>query len=171
MSRHGGGMPALDDYRAAVPAHLDSWDLADPARLLSDLRERMPLTTGQSVLCQVQRPATDQLLVAHTVVWRGRAPADEMDAQDDVEAAMRRIGHRDWQWDDDVRLSSSVVVVMMRDGRAVTRSSDFDVWRALRYANNPFQALLGDLIVLTPHGWIVVWDDVAGLEPTATPRR
>lgn len=168
-ARDGGDMTALDDYRAAVPPHLDRWALVDPARLLRDLRQRMPLTAGQSVLCQVERPATDQLLVAHTVVWRGRGPADEMEARDDVEEAMRGIGHRDWVWDDDVRLSSSVVVVVIRDGRAVTRSSDFHLAYALRYANNPFQALLGDLIVVTPHGWIAVCDDVAGLEPTSTP--
>ena len=159
--------PAIDSYRAAVPAHLDSWDLVDPARLLRDLSNATPPYTGRSLLCQVLRPATDQILVAHTDAWPAGRPADEMQAQDELEEAMRRIGHRDYERDDDVRLTSAVVIVVIREGRAVPKKGDFAVSSVLRYANNPFQALCGDLIIVTPHGWITVFDELAGLEPVA----
>ena len=158
---------AIEAYRAAVPAHLDPWDLVDPARLLRDLAAATPLLTGRLLLCQVARPATDQALVAQTDVWPDGQPADEMQARDEVEAAMRRIGHRDWEWDDDVRLTSAVVNVVIRGGRAVPRASDYTVRLSLQYANNPFQALRGDLIIVTPYGWITALDELAGLEPVA----
>lgn len=158
----------LDAYRASVPPHLDSWDLADPARLLHDLAAAGPLLTGRSLLCQVARPATDQRLVAHTDVWRsGFPPDDEWGAREEVEAAMRRIGHTEWEWDDDVRLTSAVVTVVLREGRAVPRAGDFAVTSALRYANNVFQALRGELVIVTPHGWLSVPDELAGREPVA----
>lgn len=158
----------LDAYRASVPPHLDSGDLTDPARLLHDLAAATPPLAGRSLLCQVARPATDQLLVAHTDVWSsGGPPGDECDAQEEVRAAMRRIGHRDFDWDDDVRLTSAVVIVVLREGRAVPRAGDFAVTSALRYANNAFQALTGDLLVVTTHGWVTVPDRVAGLAPVA----
>jgi len=158
----------LDAYRASVPPHLDSWHLTDPARLLHDLAAAGPLLTGRSLLCQVARPATDQRLVAHTDVWRsGFSPYDELGAREEVEAAMRRIGHREWEWDDDVRLTSAVVTVVLREGRAVPRAGDFAVTSALRYANNLFQALRGELVIVTPHGWVCLPDQLAGLEPVA----
>lgn len=80
---------------------------------------------------------------------------------------MRRIGHRDFDWDDDVRLTSAVVIVVLSDGRAVPRAGDFAVTSALRYANNAFQAPTGDLLVVTPHGWVSVPDRLAGLAPVA----
>jgi hypothetical protein len=157
----------VDAYRAAVPAHLDSWELADPARLLRDLTASTPLLTGRSLLCLVARPATDQLLVAHTVVWPDGQPPDEMAARDEVEDAMRRLGLRDHEWDDDERLTSVVVAVVIREGNAVPRSGDYAVPAVLRYANNAFQALCGELVIVTPHGWISEPDGVAGREPVA----
>ena len=156
-----------DAYRAAVPEHLDGWDLIDPARLLHDLAAATPLLAGRSLLCQVARPAIEQTLIAHTDVWPTGQPADEMEARDEVEDAMRRIGHREFDWDDDVRLTSVVVPVVIRTGRAVTRADDYAVTSVLRYANNPFQALRGELIVVTPHGWITSPDQLAGRDPVA----
>jgi len=158
---------ATDDYRSAVPPHLDSWDLADPARLLRDLAAATPLTTGRSLLVQVARPATDQVLVAHTDAWPSGQPEDECAAREALEDAMRRLGHRDGTWDDDVRMTSVVITVVIREGRAITRSSDFAVDSVLRYANNTFQALRGELLIVTPHGWISCPDELAGLEPVA----
>jgi len=158
----------VDAYRATVPAHLHSWDLADPARLLHSLTAATPLLTGRSLLCQVALPATEQLLVAHTVVWPDGQPADEMRARDQIEDAMRRIGHRDWEWDDDVRLTSVVVTVVIREGPVVPRSSDYAVDSMLRYANNTFQALRGELVIVTPHGWVSVPDQLAGRQPVVT---
>jgi hypothetical protein len=131
-----GMTSAVDTYRAAVPAHLEMWNLADPGRLLHDLAAESPLLVGRSLLCQVARPATDQQLVAFTDAWPDGRPIDEMAAQDRLEDAMRRIGHR-------------------------------DVVSVLRYANNRFQALRGELVIVTPHGWIAEPHGLAGLEPVA----
>ena len=157
----------VDTYRAAVPAPLDPWDLVDPARFLHELAAATPLLAGRSLLCQVSRPATDQRLVAYTDAWPDGRPTDDREAQDQLEDAMRRIGHRDGDFDDDVRLTSVVVTVVIRDGRAVPRGSDYDVVSVLRYANNPFQALWGDLIIVTPHGWLTEPDELAGRVPVA----
>jgi hypothetical protein len=162
-----GMTSAVDTYRAAVPAHLEMWNLADPGRLLHDLAAESPLLVGRSLLCQVARPATDQQLVAFTDAWPDGRPIDEMAAQDRLEDAMRRIGHREGEWDDDVRLTSVVVTVVVRDGRAVPRAADYDVVSVLRYANNRFQALRGELLIVTSHGWIVEPHGLAGLEPVA----
>ena len=159
--------PTVAAYRAAVPEHLDPWTLTDPARLLRDLAGRTRLRAGHSLICQVARPATDQVLVAHTRVWPDGQPVDEMAARDQLEEAMHRLGHREWAWDDDERLTSVVTTVVVRDGRAVTRSGDFAVCSVLRYANNRFQALIGELIIVTPHGWITSPDGRAGREPVA----
>jgi hypothetical protein len=75
------------------------------------------------------------------------------------------IGHRDWDWDDDVRLTSVVVTVVIRDGLAVTRASEYAVPSVLRYANDLFQALRGELVIVTPHGWISS-PDQARLRPS-----
>jgi len=166
-ARVGGMTSTSDAYRAAVPAHLDCWNLADPTQLLHDLAATTPLRAGRSLLCQVARPATDQKLVAHTDAWPAGRPADAMRARDEIENAMRRIGHRDWEWEDDVRLTSVVVTVVIRDGRAVPRADDYAVDSVLRYANNTFQALLGELVIVTPHGWITSPDQLAGSRPVA----
>jgi hypothetical protein len=158
---------AIDEYRSAVPPHLDNWDLADPARLLRDLAAATSLSAGRSLLCQVARPGTDQVLVAHTDAWPSGRPSDEDEAREAIEDAMRRIGHRDWTWDDDERMTSVVVTVVIRNGRAVPRKSDFAVGSVLRYANNTFQVLCGELLIVTPHGWISWPDELAGLEPVA----
>jgi hypothetical protein len=160
--------PAVAAYRATVPDHLHPSDLTDPARLLHDLAARTALRAGRALICQVARPATDQLLVAHTRVWPDGQPVDELAARDQVEAAMQRLGHREWEWDDDERLTSVVVTVVVRDGRAVPRSGDYAVRSVLRYANNPFQALIGEVLVVTPHGWISSPDRLAGREPAAS---
>lgn len=159
--------PLSDAYRAAVPPHPEMWDLADPARLLRDLRAATPLVIGRSMLCQVSRPATDQILVAHTDVWPAARPEDESQARGDIAEAMRRLGHRDWEWDDDVRLSSIVVTVVIRSGPALPRTEDYDIGAVLRYANSTFQALRGELVIVTPHGWITSPDQLAGREPVA----
>ena len=101
--------PAVDNYRAAVPGHV-----------VSGLR-----------------PATDQILVAHTDAWPVARPADDMQAQDELEEAMRRIGHRDYERDDDVRLTSAVVIVVIREGHAVPKRGDFAVSSARATPTTP----------------------------------
>ncbi len=158
----------VSTYRANVPPDLYDWDLVDPARLLRELAACSPLDAGRTFLVQVVEPATRQVVTAHTVLWDGPSPDDPDQAQADVAGAMRRLGHRAWRWDDDLRLRSAVVTVVARNGRAVHHDSDHDTYRALRYANNEFQALIGDLVVVTPHGWIIEPDGVAGREPAVT---
>lgn len=162
---HSGAMTST--YADDVPSDLYAWQLIDPARLLRDAAGRTPLIAGRNLLVQTVEPATRQIVTAHAVVWKGTAPGDPFEAQADVRKAMCLLGHRAWDWDDELRRRSAVVMVVVRLGRAWLRDTDYDLYRALRYANNEFQALIGDLVVVTAHGWIIEPDGVCGRTPVA----
>lgn len=155
----------MTTYREDVPDGLASWDLADPAQLLATVRDRGLLERGNVVLARVLEPATSQQLVSMAVAWNGDPPVGHAARIDRAAQTMRMLGVRRHDWDKDERLRTAIVVIVVRDGRAVFRSSDLALSEGLRYANNEFQALMGDIIVVTPHGWVVLGEDIAGTEP------
>ena len=155
----------MTTYRESVPQGLDPWDLVDPALLLRTLHDQGLIERGNVVLARVLDPATRQQLVSTTIAWNGDAPVGHEARVDTAAEAMHRLGLRSYDRNDEERLRTSIQVVVVREGRAVFRADDFALYEGLRYANNEFQALFGDIIVVTPHGWIVLGTDIAGTEP------
>lgn len=154
-------------YRDSIPDGLEPWDLADPALMLRDLSAREPLLIGRTLLVRIHEPATRQRILTHTVLWTGHPPEDHRGRVKGVECGLRRLHLRDFELDYPERLESIVAFVVVRSGRAGMRRDDYAPRMGFRYANNAFQALGGDTIVVTEHGWILDSGGLCGISPRA----
>jgi len=137
------------------------WQLHDPARLLTEISERFPLVEDTALLALVQRPSTEQKLID---VERLRSPA----LLDDWNEASEEICERMHRFDIPERPrrpEHAGVTIVVRGGLCVLGPNEGDWYRAWRYSNHLRNAFDGGLILVTPHGWVDVLSDTAGLSP------
>ena len=140
---------------------LRPWQLHDPARLLTEIAGTFPLVEGSALLALVHRPSTDQNLVD---VERLRTPADIEDwqqASEEICELMQRFAIPERPR----RPEHAGVTVVVRDGLCVLGPNEGQWYRAWRYSNHLRDAFDGGLILVTPHGWVDVLSDAAGLSP------
>ncbi|MFP5335478.1 MAG: hypothetical protein ACLGIV_09200 [Actinomycetes bacterium] len=140
---------------------LRPWQLHDPARLLTEISERLPLVEDTALLALVRHPATEQTLVG---LERLRTPAvidDWQEASDEIYERMQRFEIPDRPR----RREHAGVTVVVRDGLCVLGPNEGQWHRAWRYSNHLRNAFDGGLILVTPHGWVDVLSDSAGASP------
>jgi len=140
---------------------LRPWQLHDPARLLTEISERLPLVEETALLALVRHPSTEQKLVG---VERLRTPAvidDWQGASDEIYERMQRFEIPDRPR----RPEHAGVTVVVRDGLCVLGPNEGQWHRAWRYSNHLRNAFDGGLILVTAHGWVDVLSDSAGASP------
>lgn len=140
---------------------LRPWQLRDPARLLTEVAQRVPLVEDTALLALVHHPSTEQDLVG---LERLRTPA----VIDDWQQASEEICERMQQLDIPERPrrpEHAGVTVVVRDGLCVLGPNEGQWYRAWRYSNHLRNAFDGGLILVTPHGWVDVLSDTAGTSP------
>jgi hypothetical protein len=140
---------------------LRPWQLHDPARLLTEISEHLPLVEDTALLALVRHPSTEQELVG---VERLRTPAlidDWQEASDEIYEQMQRFQIPDRPR----RPEHAGVTVIVREGLCVLGPNEGQWYRAWRYSNHLRNAFDGGLILVTAHGWVDVLTDSAGLSP------
>ena len=159
---------------AATEPEIYPWNPRDPARFLERLARLMPLTPS-TIVALVHRPSTRQeLLAAVRIDWSEvvptRSPDQELDrmARSDLlhDVANQLWGDRADRRD---RPAHAFVTVVIRPGRVVFGSSEFDVLDAWRFANYAPPVFGGELLLVTEHGWRAFADDSGGATPAMEP--
>lgn len=158
---------AADTVSSTGSDGLNRWDLLDPEAFLAEIADCVALTPGRVLLALVDEPATRQRVRGVTVLWKGRGPRDETDVDDALVEAMHRLGVGDGDWSEDRRRSSAIVVVVIRRGRTFSRAADWRPSFRYFYTRQYARPMLGDVILVTEHGWSVLGEDVHGLVPRA----
>lgn len=138
------------------------WRLDDPERLLREVAEALPLEAGANyvavvdldgALLGVRRLGTDHV-TGPDVSEVGRSTVQP--------AILDVVGT-----DSGVRPPSRVAhLLRCRIGRVTHAIDDLDWHRALSYGTQLLDTFIGDLIVLTPCGWMASDDQRGGLAPT-----
>jgi hypothetical protein len=138
---------------------LDVWDLNDPARLIEEIAERVPLLTNTAHLAVVEDPSTRQLL---THVETLPAPArigHYLQVKDLLRKTMReRLPIPQWAG---AETRHAVVTVIVRDGLTVFGCNEEQWLLAWRYSNHHMGAFTGTTFLVTEHGWYD-WDSTWG---------
>ena len=135
---------------------LDDWDLADPARLVAEIADSVPLISDTAHLAAVERPSTEQLLLHvqtlptparihhHDDVRRllAQTVRERMPVPPLAGSRANRTGIR-----------HALVTVLVREGFTVMTRNEARWLKAWRYSNHMACAYDNHLIVVTEHGW------------------
>ena len=177
MDNVGGGSPVDDGMRATgtrdslasmtartVDDILARYELRDPQALLDEIAASVPLTEGRVLLALVHQPAAAQRLLALEELTP--LPSDIDD---------HHRGRSDLLYDRVSKLaipprsetSASILVTVIVRGGTNGWGHEEKLWAmGWRYSNHNSEALNGDLIVVTGHGWCSLWSQLGGHGPS-----
>jgi len=141
-----------------------TWQLRDPAVLLTEIHDAHGFRIGASLLALVDDAPRTQLLRCCTPF---ELPADT--PWSDVERltgqeALQRLGLEKWGKPRDPKTWPTVVPVITRTGRCVARRGDLAITQYFRYVNG-FDAFIGNPLLVTPFGWCDLLEKFGGTEP------
>jgi hypothetical protein len=142
--------------------YIKPWDLRDPAEIIHLLDEEHRLHAGHVVVGLIERPSTDQLLVASRVIWERPEPPPFKEICDLLRSATRSlyVGR-----DHGYPVEHAYITLVARRGRVVLTD---DVlawglgWLYFSYAQPVFK---GTLLTVTEHGWRDFDTESAGAVP------
>ena len=141
---------------------LARYDMKDPARLIHEISERVPLTRDTAYVVLVRDPSTTQSIVTIRRL-------DEPALRDDDEWLEMRDELREVAQSMDVPdahpTRHSLVTVLVRPGRTILGPNERVWFKGWRYSNHFQRAFDGGLIVVTEHGWLDSHTNWAGHEP------
>lgn len=129
-----------------------SWDLADPARLVEEIAEAVPLLVDTAHVALVEDPARSQVLLKVETL---PTPA-RINHHDDVrhllvQAVRDRLSVPPLVARGSIR--HVLVTVVVRDGLTVMTRNEAQWLKAWRYSNHMTSAYDSHLILVTEHGW------------------
>ncbi len=128
---------------------LEPYEFLDPAALIGELAERIPLSEDTAYLVLVERPSTFQRIIR---IDRLRTPAEILQ-DDDAEDEMRDVidtGPRPAERPP----RHAAVLVLVRPGWCVFGPNEAQWFNADRYLNHLRSVYTGDCILVTEHGWV-----------------
>ncbi len=143
---------------------LESWELRDPARLITEIAERVPLEDDTAYVALVLHPSTKQRLLD---VRRLDLPAllDDDDQISEELCTVARSFGIGWQ---PGRTQHLLMTVVVRPGRCVHGPNEAVWCMGWRYSNHLTSISTGDLLLVTEHGWSDLMTGEAGHEPRMT---
>jgi hypothetical protein len=143
--------------------HIQPWELRDPAEVIRVLDEEHRLRAGQVIVGLVERPSTDQLLVASEVIWTDPEPPPLKQVRGLLRTAARDLyADRD---PDAYPIDHSYVTVVARHGRVVL-VDDVLAWAyGWLYCSHQQPVYKGALLTVTEHGWRSFDNESAGAVP------
>lgn len=139
-------------------------DLRRPDLLLREIAEQHPFDRPRTLLARVDGAYDAQRLVACTVLWE-EPPVDELVRTRVTGQALAQLGLSFARAP--YRERPLVVPVVVRPGPTWWSADELEVWLGLRYGSNLCDARQGDILTVTPQGWLSQLDDLHGVEPRA----
>lgn len=139
------------------------WDLRDPAEIIRVLDEEHRLRAGQVIVGLVERPSTDQLLVASEVIWEAPEPPPAKEIRHLLRTTARTLyAGRD---PDAYPIEHAYVTLVARRGLVVL-ADDVLAWAyGWLYCVHRLPVFKGALLTVTEHGWRSFDDESAGAVP------
>lgn len=128
---------------------LHSFEFRDPASLVQEIADRVPLVEGTALLALVERPSTTQRLVRVETL---RTPAEIFTSQA-AEEEMRRLIDA-WPLPDTRLPQHASLLVIVRPGLCVFGPNEAQWFRADHYLNHLRSLYTGDCVLVTEHGWV-----------------
>lgn len=146
---------------------LAPYEFRDPAALVAELAERIPLDEGTAWLALVEHPSTRQRLVR---VDRLLAPAELLtaDETDLAEEAMLTVIDA-WPLPDVRPPQHSPLLVLVRPGWCVFGPNEGQWFTAERYLNHLRALWSCSTVLVTEHGWLDFMTYEAGRTPAMRP--
>lgn len=139
---------------------LEPYELRDPARLITEVAERVDLVEDSAYAVLVRAPSTVQEVVE---VRRLDLPAllgDDEEIRDDL-----CVLARSFRLPDVRPPRHAVVTVLVRPGRCVLGPNEAVWLNGWRFSNHFAPVYVSDLILVTEHGWTDFMTQSAGHEP------
>ena len=140
------------------------WELRRPDLLLQSVAAREPYDRPRTLLARVDGPYEQQHLAGVTLLWDEPA-TDECQRTRLTEQAMQRLGfgmtdlpYADWPM---------AVPIVIRPGPSWFSWDESEALLGLRYGSNLCDAVQGDVLTVTPRGWVSWPDDLFGTRPRA----
>jgi hypothetical protein len=144
---------------------LHPYDVRDPAALIEDIAERVPLALGTAHMALVQDVSTDQTVLRIDTL---RLPAEILDWHAAREELRRVVD----AWPIPMgpcRPRHTPVLVVVRPGLCVFGPNELIWFTAERYANFLKRLWTVNDILVTEHGWLDFMTKEAGTSPAALP--
>jgi hypothetical protein len=139
---------------------LPTFELRDPARLMNDVAERVPLTEDRAYAALVHHPSTRQLLLEVVPIPLPALLDDDDDISDQLRTVAESFGI-EWRHP----IEHLLMTIIVRPGLTVVGPNE-SVWLNGWRSANHFQGIhTGDLIVVTEHGWLEFMTNEAGHFP------
>lgn len=141
---------------------LHTFEYRDPAALINEVAERVPLSEDAVYVVLVARPDTAQDIVS---VRRLGTPAlidDYIEACRELHDVMQTLPIPDRPHP----LDHSVMTLVVRPGPCVFGPNESRWMNAWRYSNHFANAFSGGVILVTEHGWCDFMTNEAGHSPT-----
>lgn len=126
---------------------IEPFELRSPAKLITEVAERVPLVRGSAYAVLVHDPSRSQQVRSVTELRCGSVIEDERRARDAIQMACDRWDDHRWRSPSELK----VVTVVVRTGLCVWTPIEWTWSNAWRYANTGLSG--GDLITVTEHGW------------------
>lgn len=143
---------------------LEPYEFRDPAALISELAERIPLDEGTAHLVLVERPSTTQRVIR---IDRLRTPAEILRSED-AEDEMRDVIDT-WPLPEEQPPRHSSLLVLVRPGWCVFGPNEAQWFHADCYLNHLRSVYTGNCILVTEHGWVDFMTYLAGSTPAMRP--
>lgn len=143
--------------------HIEPWELRDPAEIIRVLDEEHRLRAGQVIIGLVDRPSTEQLLVASEVIWTEAEPPPFKQVRQLLRTATRTLyAGRD---PEAYPIDHAYVTVVARHGRVVLVDEVLAWAYGWLYCTHQQPVYKGALLTVTEHGWRSFDDESAGALP------
>lgn len=143
---------------------LHSYDVRDPAQLITQIAERVDLAEDTAWLALVHRPSTTQKVLDVRPLEVPALLDDDEDITEVLRDAAQSFG-LGWRR----RYEHAIVTVVVRPGRCVLGPNELVWFRGWRYANHMEAVFDGDLVLVTEHGWLDFMTNEAGFVPAMQP--
>jgi hypothetical protein len=141
------------------------WDLRDPAEIIHLLDDEHRLRAGHVVVGLIERPSTDQLLVASNVVWERPEPPPFKEIRDLLRSTSRSLYASLQAGANAYPIEHAYVTLVARRGRVILADDVLKWavgWLYCSYAQPVFK---GALLTITQHGWRDFDNESAGAVP------
>ena len=150
----------------ATSTELHPYDVRDPARLIRDIAERVPLVVGTVHLALVRDVSTEQKVLRVDTL---RLPAEILSWEEPREELRRVV--EEWPVPDGPGPPRHTpVLVVVRPGLCVYGPNEAVWFLAERYANFLARVWTPCDMLVTEHGWLDFMTNEAGTSPAALPR-
>jgi hypothetical protein len=140
---------------------LSTYEYRDPSRLIWQLARRVQLSAGMVYVVLVARPSTEQRIVTTRALDLPALIGDYQEACEELQNVMRLLPIPAGPPPPD----HSVETVLVRPGLCVFGPNESRWMEAWRYSNHLTNAFVGDLILVTEHGWCDFMTYEAGHSP------